>query len=954
MKKNIPNQILITFILFSLTNSVYANSGFTENKGQWNEQALFRANLPSGNVFLIHDGFVFTFYDSEALHKSIDKPTPENKKAVKIHTYKVTFKNSSTTNVITNNLCQGYSNFFIGKDQSKWKSKVNSYKEIIYENLYPKIDLKIYSDHDNFKYDLILHPGAQLSDIVMHEEGVDNIYKRGKDLIFQTVIGEVKEQIPLAFVMDGKNKIEIECEYSLSGHDISFIADTKKIAHKDFIIDPSLLFSTYANSSGNAYGCNGTYDSNGNLFGSSVVYSSGYPVTIGAYDLTYNNYDLGIEKFDVSSSTLLWATYLGGSADESMGGMLCNASDELFIYGSTTSLDFPVGATSVLSSSQGSQDIFVSRLSTDGSQLLASTYIGGSDNDGASNNISWFYSYPSGDLFFDNSGNVVIACCTNSTNIPIVGGFQSSNHGLYDGCVFKLNSSLNAILYSTYIGGADDDNVTAISIDSIGDIVITGATQSIDFPITVGSYQPLKSPNSDADAYVAVINSSGSSLLYSTYFGQANTFESGCCIGINSTGKICVSGVSEGVIPFTAGAFTNQSVGNFIAVFEPNLSALQKCNAFGNGSNSVCVVPFAFHIDECDNFLTAGFLASTLGVQMPVTSNAIQGTSLLLQGLYMYEFNSNLDTLVYASYLNSGSSDHSHGGASHFDNNNNLYFSLCTDGVFPVTSPTYASNSTPVYYETVSLKFGFDQCTSLMPLVSFTSSQEKVCAGTCINFINTTTNATSFIWDFPGAIPSTSTDPNPQMICYNTPGYFDVTLTALSSAGTATQTQNSLIVVNQPLQVLLNQTGDTLYVNGPGFVSFDWYFNGTLVQSGTQSYYIATQSGNYSVTAIDVHDCASEYSLSSVIASVNDELASANGVDIYPNPSTGTFVIELDNKNEWKRFVLTDITGKILIDEKIKSHKIVIDKQKINLSSSLYFCTIQSETKNVVSKILVE
>ena len=961
--KKFQNHFLLRLYILSvlfLTGVFSANAAvqFAENKGQWNEQAKYRSDLPGGNVFLTNDGFMFTFFDSEDLKKGHDASLASKDVRLKCHTYKVTFKNSSTVSIKPGATVPGYSNYYIGNDPSKWASHVNAYSEVLYENLYPNIDLKVYSVGESFKYDLILHPGARISDIIMHEEGVENIFIKGGSLVYQTSVGNIAEKIPAAYIVDGSKQKKVECNYKINGHDITFDINGVNIAGREFVIDPALVFSTFSCSTASAFGCNGSFDSSGKTFGSAVVNGQGWPTSFGAYDISYaGSTDVGIHKFDPVNAGTVWATYLGGFSTDVPLGMLCNSTDELFVFGTTSSSDFPVGSSAYDATYNGMNDMFVSKLSYDGTQLLGSTYVGGANDDGANNSstsMSGFYE-TAGDLFIDPSGNPVVGCYTMSTtDFPSVGGYQPTNGGGADGCIFKLNSSLSSMLFSTFLGGISDDIITAICENAAGDIVVTGATLSNNFPVTAGVYQGSKVGVGDIDGFISVLNSGGSGLTYSTYFGPTTSGEKGFRVAVNSTGNIFVFGGSLGTVPVSPSVYTNQNTGTFLAKFDPALATLMLCTAYGNGLGALCLIPSAFKIDDCDHILCAGFTTSTSGgAYMPTTPNAFQATSADYQDIYVNIFTRDMDTLLYGSYIGSPTYEHSHGGYDRFDDAGNLYYALCTQSAFPITNPTYCSTSSGGY-DMICFKMSYtDLCVpSAPPVPDFICSQTNLCPGACINFTNYSTNATSYLWNFPGGTPSTSTAANPTGICYSAPGTYNITLTASNSGGSASLTQASLINVFVPVPVTLVQIGDTIFAT-TGFIMYQWYYNGVPVTSGVQPWLVPTQNGTYSVTALDPNDCASEFTLPNVIASV-DALNSNQGISIYPNPNSGSFTIEIATGMGWKEFTLTDVTGKIIISEKIEGNKIVIDRRKVSLASAVYLCRFRSDTGSATRKIIIE
>jgi hypothetical protein len=173
-------------------------------------------------------------------------------------------------------------------------------------------------------------------------------------------------------------------------------------------------------------------------------------------------------------------------------------------------------------------------------------------------------------------------------------------------------------------------------------------------------------------------------------------------------------------------------------------------------------------------------------------------------------------------------------------------------------------------------------CNLNRPLALF-SSPTHICPGTCVNFTNLSSNATSFTWLFPGAVPSVSVDFSPAGICYNTPGTYDVTLIASGAGGTDTLVLvNSVTVYPNPPGQGISQSGDTLFAN-PGAVTYQWYHNGSLIPGATNYFYVASTGGNFNVVATDSNDCEVEaaiFDVAATIESTNGDLA----LSIFPNP----------------------------------------------------------------------
>ncbi|MEO8087957.1 MAG: T9SS type A sorting domain-containing protein [Bacteroidota bacterium] len=175
----------------------------------------------------------------------------------------------------------------------------------------------------------------------------------------------------------------------------------------------------------------------------------------------------------------------------------------------------------------------------------------------------------------------------------------------------------------------------------------------------------------------------------------------------------------------------------------------------------------------------------------------------------------------------------------------------------------------------------FCDSVSLPPSVSFSATQ-NLCPGTCTDFLNLSFNATSCQWSFPGATPDTSTATNPINICYQNAGSYDVQLIATNANGSDTLLlSNYITVYPSPPQQAINQSGDTLFANA-GATSYQWYFNGNLIQGATDYFYIAQASGDYNVVATDVNGCEVEAAVFNIVAEVGS--GSQRPFTIFPNP----------------------------------------------------------------------
>jgi uncharacterized repeat protein (TIGR01451 family) len=263
--------------------------------------------------------------------------------------------------------------------------------------------------------------------------------------------------------------------------------------------------------------------------------------------------------------TLVFSTYLGGTGDDSGSSITRDNAGNIYVAGSTASTAFPTVAPAY-STNKGLTDIFVTKINSTGTSIIYSTYIGGSGIDRASA------------ITVDASGNAFVAgrVGDTSTDFPTTPGSLATTYrgGDFDGVVFKLNSAGNALSYSTFLGGEENDSTEGIAVDATGVAYVTGGTKSNGFPATVSAYQGQRA--GDTDAYLAKINASGSALLYSSFLGGSGT-DRGSSVVVDGAGFAYVAGYGASPDfptenPFQAGF--GGSFDAFVAKFDTNSSSI--------------------------------------------------------------------------------------------------------------------------------------------------------------------------------------------------------------------------------------------------------------------------------------------------------------------------------------------------------------------------------------------
>ncbi|MFM7731455.1 MAG: hypothetical protein ACKO6L_10485, partial [Flavobacteriales bacterium] len=506
-------------------------------KGQWPEHVKGAVSIPSGQVFVEDHGLRYHVWDTKAMRASHEEGTAFQPQDVRVrgHVYEMTWLGAQASEPIEWLDPQKTTfNYFLGNDARQWASGCKSFSQCVQPNVYPQIDLKIYAQGTFLKYDFIAKPGSDPRQIRMHYEGVDVVRIEHGKIVIRTSTTEIWEQPPLAWQWINGEKVAVSCSYvqldeSTIGLDLGNY--NPKV---ELIIDPELVFSTYSGSTSDNFGYTATYDEAGNLYSGSSAFGQGYPTTLGAYQTTHQGGDSAIEqgidmalsKYDVSGTFMVWSTFLGGVGDDLPLSIITNADDELFVYGTTGSPDFPItpGAFDITyggglaASPYGTganfpngTDIVVAHFNASCTSLIGSSYVGGSGNDGINQGIGLNRNYADefrGEISLDQDGAVLIISSTRSVDFPTMSPIQSNNGGGQDAVAFKMNTDLTQMLWGTYVGGSADDAGFSITNNAAGEHYLAGGTASNDFPMVPGGFQSSYA-GGIADGYVVRLGNNG-------------------------------------------------------------------------------------------------------------------------------------------------------------------------------------------------------------------------------------------------------------------------------------------------------------------------------------------------------------------------------------------------------------------------------------------------------------
>lgn len=842
-----------------IVNSLFAGTDpalqFGENRSQWPAQVRYMADLNGGRLWLENDRFTFSYYsidDVNRVHEQSEnsKSTTElnnlQQSVIRAHAYSVQFDGAlSSVQLSATGQYAGYWNYLVGNDMSKWASYVHHYNTVDYTGLYTGIDMKVYSQGTSLKYDYIVAANADPSVIRMRYSGADNLQLVNGNLVIHTSVNTITEEKPFAYQEINGEKRAVRCRFTLKNGVVGFEFLQDYNHYQPLIIDPIVVASTYSGSTAMTYGHCATYDDSGNIYTGGRCFGQGYPASVGAFQTIFGgNVDIAISKLDPNGSNLLWATYIGGSNDEYSHSLISNTAGELYIYGSTASSNYPTTAgcyDNTFNSSGFGYDIIVTRLNSTGTGLMGSTYVGGSGNDG--NNALWNHYGDTyrGEIVLDAAGNAYINSFTQSNDFPVTASaYDQTWNGLQDACIFKMDPLMTNLIFSTFLGGSNDDAGFGIRLDSNGDLVVCGGTASNDFPVTVGVYQNTYQ-GGQYDGWVARLVLNANILLVSSYFGTS-ALDEAYFIDLDPSNNIYIYGQADGVAPVTAGVFSVPGSTMFISKFDPVFSSIIYSTVIGDGTTFSSLSPSAFMVDVCENVYISGFGAQN---GYPVSANALYSTS-AVGTCYLAVLKKNAVSLLFGTFYGGW---HVDGGTSRFDPQGIVYQGVCQGGPgFPTTAWAWNNGAAAPSWDIVVFKIDFQ--TQGVNAVASAAPSDSGCAPFSVTFANTSTGL-NYLWDYGDGSP-TDTTTAPTHV-FTTPGTYDVVLIAYDSTAclTSDTTHITITVLAPPIvnlgldTVLCGTPNVQLDAGNPG-LTYLWSTNAVTQQitaSTAGLYWVTVDNG---------------------------------------------------------------------------------------------------------------
>jgi len=835
---------------------------FVQNLGQWDAQVRFAARTNSGNLFFENNALTVTQLHPQQLQniyeaKHEGKPLPNT--LIDAAAYRITFVNANSAPEINGlDPYKHYYNYFHGRDPKHWASHVPVYNTLQYKQLYENIDLNFLEENDYFKYEFHIAPGGDPGQIQLRYDGLESITKAGEQLLLHTAVDRVLELVPYAYQINNQgDTLTVSCSYRLRGNIVSFeLGDYSPTL--PLVIDPTVVFSTYSGSTSDNWGYTATYDSHGNLYGGGIVFGNGYPVTLGAYQLDFaGQVDVSISKFDATGSFLHYATYIGGTVADIPHSLHVNDNDELYIFGTTGSSDFPVtagaydttfngGPNTTLSTSMkflSGSDIFIAKLSADGTHLPASTYIGGTGNDGINTASGLRINYADdnrGEIIVDENSNVYVVSSTHSVNFPTTSNiYVPDSSGKQKVCIFKMSQDLSTLVWGALYGGSGLDAGYSLYLAADKSVYFCGGTTSPNLPITANALQPTYADSANiSDGFVAHISANGNYLLHSTYLGKTNYDQAYLIKGDDEDfPHVLGQTYADGMQWVQNAAYYVPGGGQFLTKLSKDLTNVLWSTAFGSGNGGPDISPTALMVDYCNNIYLSGWGSQQLngfgGTNgLPVTADAFQTTT---DGsdFYFMALSDDAANLVYATYLGGAASsarEHVDGGTSRFDKHGRIYQAVCAgcggQSTFPTTPGAYSNVNGSTNCNLGAIKIDFN-----MPVVVADFLMPNVvCLPDTVFFDNYSqliSSQTAITWNFGDGSTSTQWEPNH---LYASTGYYEVTLVVqdLGSCNVADTLRKRILVLANTTSTLPTVPmceGDFAEIGLPPSVGVDYLWS---------------------------------------------------------------------------------------------------------------------------------
>jgi hypothetical protein len=544
-RKNSISQSFAKALFFSLILGINSgisaedlkdgSSGFIENKGQIldqnyipNNDVLFMFCSKGLKVQLRKTGYSYELFNTNDLpdpdRKFSNQPSDFLRSNIQSSRIDIDFlgmKNSPQ--IIAEEKSTGFLNYIIN---GKEVYDIHSYKKIIYKDVFERTDIEFLIQNSSFKYNIILHPGANIDELKFLCKGANSISNENGILNFETLLGKITESIPFSYYSDSPSKNE-KVNYKISNNIITF--SSYHNTSKTFIIDPTTnrIWATYYGDNSSDY-CNATStDPLNNVYMAGYTSSTSNIATSGVFQSTLNaGLDIYLAKFN-TNGVRLWGTYFGGSSYDIAYGIHVTPYGAIYVCGDTNSPGIASSGAHQTVYGGGIDDALLIRFNTNG-QLTWATYYGGLQHDFA----------PA--VTTDASKNVILGGHTESNNGIATASAFNTTFGLNSDAFVAKFDSTGARQWGTYYGDTGFEEVWGAACDNSGNVYVTGFSSSL-FGISGGTSHQSVNGGGGQDAFIGKFDPTGTNLIWGTYYGGTG-MEQGNSIKIDNSGNVFVAG----------------------------------------------------------------------------------------------------------------------------------------------------------------------------------------------------------------------------------------------------------------------------------------------------------------------------------------------------------------------------------------------------------------------------
>lgn len=578
---------------------------FVENKGQWDAGIRFAARTSFGHIAFCDDHILFDIRACpEQAGPDAGASSPGSVVRMDLH---------DTRDVVP----QGRypmpyrTNILHGNDPSGWGKDLLSFREVVYEDLWDGIDLIYDSSEGNIKYEYRVGPGSDHGDISFCFTGQESIGVTDTSIRMVTATGlnlvddglfsyheaMPAKELPSVFIMRDDQTIG----YDVDGRDTG----------KTLVIDP-VIYGTYIGGSDDEYEVDMAMDDNGACYLARSTWSFDFPTTPGAYNTRIVGENDGfVMKIYPDGSSPVYSTYIGGGSYDNIYSIAVDPRGNAYVAGCTESTDFPTTRGAFNETMNGSgQDLVVFKLDASGSNLVYSTYIGGT---------SWENLNDMGCIAVDTGGCAYVVGSSNSKDFPVTDdAFDRENNNTQGGgdrewttskaVLVRLKADGSDLEYSTYLGGEQDEYASGLILDDEGMVYVLGSTGSKDFPVTKGAYDT--SLDSWSEIFLVKFDIGRSTILYSTFLGGSFDQYASDLI-IDGSGRPYICGwTGSNDFPVMEQAYQRELNGwndVFVTAFDPTFSSLYMSTLIGGSEGEQA---YSIDIDNEGNVMITGSTAS--------------------------------------------------------------------------------------------------------------------------------------------------------------------------------------------------------------------------------------------------------------------------------------------------------------------------------------------------------